>query len=137
VTLVGALLGTYQNDRLGRRKVLIIGTLMCAALLACAMGSSAASNVNLNSQSSEVNTSNINKPASKAAMAFLILFGGAFGWGYLPLAPIYPSEVLSMEMRSTGLGIMVLSLNLACEFTSSRGLPLMYSLLESVCYTHR
>ena len=113
--MVGALLGTYQNDRLGRRKVLILGTLMCSVLLACAMGSSAASNVKIDIDSAQTDTSSINRPASKAAIAFLILFGGAFGWGYLPLAPIYPSEVLSMEMRSSGLGVMVLSLNLACK----------------------
>lgn len=84
-------------------------------MLACAMGSSAASNVKLDTESNQADSNNINRAASKAAMAFLVLFGGAFGWGYMPLLPIYPSEVLSMEMRSTAFGVMVLSLNLACK----------------------
>ena len=115
VSLVGALIGTYNTDSLGRRKVLIFGTLLCAAVLACAMGTSAASNVTVDTDTSVTDSSSINHPASRAAVAFLILFGAAYGWAYQPLLPVYPSEVLSMDMRSTGMGLMVLSLNLACD----------------------
>jgi hypothetical protein len=56
-----------------------------------------------------------NKHASKGAIAFLILLGAAFAWGYQPLLPIYPAEVLSTEMRSTGFGLLVLVLNISSE----------------------
>lgn len=109
-------MGTICVDRLGRRKVLVIGTLLCAITLACAMGCSAASKVATTSNGSvKLDASKVNRAASKASIAFLILFGGAFAWGYQPLLPIYPSEVLRMEQRSTGMGLVVLSLNLCSE----------------------
>ena len=120
VSLVGALIGTYNTDSLGRRKVLVFGTLMCAVVLACAMGTSAVSNVTTNTAVSGTDASRINEPASRAAVSFLILFGAAYGWAYQPLLPIYPSEVLSMDMRSTGMGLVVLSLNLAGARSASR-----------------
>ncbi|KAK4684407.1 hypothetical protein P7C73_g5771, partial [Tremellales sp. Uapishka_1] len=103
VSLVTALAGTVQLDRLGRRKVLIIGTLLCVLTLSCAMGASAASGVDVNAESAPSN-----RNASRAAIAFLILFGAVYAWGYIPLQPVYPAEVLSTEMRSAGMGCMVL-----------------------------
>jgi MFS family permease len=111
---VGALIGTYNTDSLGRRKVLVFGTMLCAVVLACAMGTSAASHVTVNTDTSVTELAGINHAASRAAVAFLILFGAAYGWAYQPLLPVYPSEVLSTDMRSTGMGLVVLSLNLAC-----------------------
>ena len=90
--------------------MLILGTLLCAATLAGAMGTSSAAKVTSGSQGETANAA-----ASKAAIAFLILFGAAYAWGYTPLSPIYPSEVLSQDQRSTGMGLMVLVGNACSE----------------------
>ena len=103
VALVAALIGAYHTDRLGRRPVLVGGTILCAITLAGAMACSSQSGVIIGSESPATNND-----ASRGAIAFLILFGAAYAWGYTPLAPIYPSEVLSTDQRSTGMGCMVL-----------------------------
>ncbi|WVQ80181.1 hypothetical protein IAT38_002286 [Cryptococcus sp. DSM 104549] len=91
VGLICALAGTYCTDRFGRRPMLIIGTAACSATLAIAMACSAAASHG----SIKVDAATTNRAASKAAIAFLILFYGAYGWGYLGLVAVYPAEVLS------------------------------------------
>ncbi|EIW68359.1 hypothetical protein TREMEDRAFT_63529 [Tremella mesenterica DSM 1558] len=118
VSLSTALLGTYQSDRLGRRPVLILSTMVCALTLSAAMLSSALSHVNVNASGSASDSA-----ASKAAIACLILFGAAYAWGYQPLLPVYPSEVLSTEQRSAGMGCFVLCLNL-CALLGQLVIPI-------------
>ncbi|UOH83097.1 hypothetical protein LQV05_005811 [Cryptococcus neoformans] len=60
-----------------------------------------------------VPSSDSNQAGAKGAIAFLILFYGAYGWTYIPLLAVYGPEVLSTEQRSAGMGIAVLSLNLS------------------------
>ncbi|WWC71471.1 uncharacterized protein I206_105429 [Kwoniella pini CBS 10737] len=111
-TLVGlgsAILGTYCTDRLGRRPMLTFGTFLCALFLAFAMACSA---ISLNGRAT-ISVQNYNDAAAKGTIAFLILFYAAYSWAYIPLVAVYPPEVLSMEQRSTGMGLMVLTLNLA------------------------
>lgn len=94
VALCGAALGTFQVDYLGRRRILILGTFLCALSLIGAMICSALSGV----RSSRVGSIALadlgeatNKDASRGAIAFLILLGAAFAWGYQPLLPVYPA----------------------------------------------
>nr|XP_018261583.1 uncharacterized protein I303_06021 [Kwoniella dejecticola CBS 10117]OBR83741.1 hypothetical protein I303_06021 [Kwoniella dejecticola CBS 10117] len=113
-TLIGllfALLGTYCTDRLGRRPMLTFGTFLCALFLALAMACSA---ISLNGATT-ISVVIYNNAAAKGTIAFLILFYATYAWAYIPLVAVYPPEVLSMEQRSTGMGLMVLTLNLACE----------------------
>ncbi|WVQ80153.1 hypothetical protein IAT38_002258 [Cryptococcus sp. DSM 104549] len=107
VSLVLAAFGTYQTDTLGRRKMLITGTSLCALFLSCAMICS--------SQAKPSPDTNVltDPAATKGAIAFLIIFGAAYAWSYTPLQATYPAEVLSTEMRSAGMGCMVLVLNLS------------------------
>lgn len=111
--LVAAIIGTYLTDRLGRRPVLIFGTLLCALTLTGSMISSARSGVKIGAITDAVAS---NADASRAAIAMLILFGAAYAWAYTPLGPIYPSEVMSNEQRSTGMGCMVLAGNACSEY---------------------
>ncbi|WWC63401.1 uncharacterized protein I303_106001 [Kwoniella dejecticola CBS 10117] len=111
-TLIGllfALLGTYCTDRLGRRPMLTFGTFLCALFLALAMACSA---ISLNGATT-ISVVIYNNAAAKGTIAFLILFYATYAWAYIPLVAVYPPEVLSMEQRSTGMGLMVLTLNLA------------------------
>ena len=110
-SLLGASIGTWHTEQLGRRKVLILGSFACAVALACAMACSASSHGN-----PDGSKTGVDHVASRGAIAFLIIFGAVYSWGYQPLLGLYPSEVLSMEQRSTGLGCMVLTGNLASKF---------------------
>lgn len=132
-----AIVGTYHADVLGRRRVLILGSLGCMLMLACAMGCSAASGVHVSSHTQTSATSTTtsvgqsglaggsgNQAASRGAIAFLILLGAAYAWGYTPMQPIYPSEVLTTAQRATGNGCVVLAANLASQWlTSGRRKP--------------
>ncbi|WVQ95051.1 hypothetical protein IAU59_002143 [Kwoniella sp. CBS 9459] len=109
IGLVSAAFGTWCSDRLGRRPMLVCGTFLCAIFLALAMACSA---VSLKGATTTV-VDNYNDAASKGTIAFLVLFYSAFCWTYIPLFSTYPPEVLRMEQRSTGLGLMVLCLNAA------------------------
>ncbi|KAF2169399.1 hypothetical protein M409DRAFT_65076 [Zasmidium cellare ATCC 36951] len=42
------------------------------------------------------------KAASGASIAFIFVFGCVFAFGFTPMQPIYPSEVLSNDMRAKG-----------------------------------
>ena len=102
------------------------------------MGSSAASQVTVPQGGAiRLDPEGINRPASKAAIAFLILFLAVYGWGYQPLLALYPTEVLSTEQRSTGMGLLVLSLNLASMSFHLFVYRLTGSFSEPVCYPHR
>ena len=90
----------------------MICTTGCAVTLTCAMICS--SQIDISFRDSEyVKVMSIDYAASRAGIAFLVIFGAVYAWGYQPLLGLYPSEVLSMEQRSTGLGVMVLTSNLA------------------------
>ncbi|CAD6573055.1 MAG: hypothetical protein TREMPRED_000717 [Tremellales sp. Tagirdzhanova-0007] len=107
-SLLGASIGTWHTERLGRRKVLIFGSFACAVALACAMTCSASSHGN-----PDGSDAGLDHVASRGAIAFLIVFASVYSWGYQPLLGLYPSEVLSMKQRSTGLGCMVLASKMA------------------------
>lgn len=82
------------------------------------MAASAKSGVAIGSSEAATNV-----PASKAAIAMLILLSAAYAYTYTPLAPIYPSEVLGSDQRSTGMGVMVLVGN-ACIFLNQFAIPI-------------
>ncbi|OWZ77167.1 hypothetical protein C366_04713 [Cryptococcus neoformans Tu401-1] len=99
---------------LGRRPMLIAGTTACATCLAFAMMCSAIATHG----AATIPSSDSNQAGAKGAIAFLILFYGAYGWTYIPLLAVYGPEVLSTEQRSAGMGIAVLSLNLSLQLTT-------------------
>ncbi|WWD02286.1 hypothetical protein V865_000325 [Kwoniella europaea PYCC6329] len=111
-TLIGllfAIFGTWCTDQLGRRPMLTFGTFLCALFLALAMACSA---ISLHGNTT-ISVLDYDNAAAKGTIAFLILFYATYAWAYIPLVAVYPPEVLSMEQRSTGMGLMVLTLNLA------------------------
>ena len=109
VSLCTAIIGVWHTEALGRRKMLILGSFLCAVTLGASMLSSALSHTNISAMTHG------NAAASRAAIACLMIFCAAYAWVYQPLLPIYPSEVLGLEQRSAGMGLFVLVLNLCCE----------------------
>ncbi|WRT68505.1 uncharacterized protein IL334_005481 [Kwoniella shivajii] len=108
IGLVFAMFGTYCTDKIGRRPVLMYGTFLCALFLALAMICSA---ITLKGATT-VSVNEYNDAAAKGTITSLILFYAVCGWAYIPMVAVYPSEVMSMEQRSTGMGLVVLALNL-------------------------
>lgn len=53
----------------------------------------------------------VNAAASRAGIAMLMIAHAVYGISYNPLLPMYPPEVLATRQRSTGIGMMVLTLN--------------------------
>ena len=110
-----ALLGIFTSDHLGRRSILVLATALLTVVLALAMACSAVSGVSASTTTttSSAFTSAPNAAAAKGAIAFLIILGGVFAWGYSPIVPIYPGEVLANDQRSAGMGLGTLVTNLA------------------------
>lgn len=75
-----ALIGTYCSDSLGRRPMLIAGTTACATCLAFAMMCSAIATHG----AATIPSSDSNQAGAKGAIAFLILFYGAYGLDLYP-----------------------------------------------------
>ncbi|KAJ1337303.1 Lactose permease [Microdochium nivale] len=89
--------GSRFHDVFGRRKMLIgstMGMTICLALVAaCSAGW----------------TNYQNKGASTASIVFIFLFGAVFSFGFTPMQPIYPAEVVSNKMRAKAMGTFKLT----------------------------
>ena len=86
--------GSLVVDRLGRRPMMLFSTsgfVICFAVIAGTM----AAYMNDN-----------NKAAGRCGIAFIYIFNNVFfSFGYTPLQPLYPAEVLSSEMRARGMAL--------------------------------
>lgn len=86
--------GSLVVDRLGRRPIMLFSTsgfVICFAIIA---GSMAAY------------MNNGNQAAGRCGIAFIYIFNNVFfSFGYTPLQPLYPAEVLSSEMRARGMAL--------------------------------
>lgn len=84
IALIGATLGWFIVDKVGRRKILVIPMFCCALFLLLA------SSYNL-------------LPAGLAVIAF---FGYLFSYGIMSILPgIYPEEIFPSSVRGSGVGV--------------------------------
>jgi len=84
IALVGATIGWFIVDKVGRRKILIPPMFVCGAFLLIAAAYS-------------------NLPTAIGAIAF---FGYLFSYGIMSILPgIYPEEVFPSSVRATGVGV--------------------------------
>lgn len=84
IALVGATIGWYIVDKVGRRKILILPMFFCAAFLLLAAAHSAL-------------------PAQIGAICF---FGYLFSYGIMSILPgIYPEEIFPSSVRASGVGV--------------------------------
>lgn len=131
LSAIVALVAVSQSDKMPRRKVLIIGTFLCAIWLAINSGLSAV----LAKQGD-----NINKSVGQAALAAYFMFGFTFTFAYTPLQGVIPAEALEtvshrarravpadlpQSMRAKGLaasGIIVSAIGFINQFAGPIGL---------------
>lgn len=101
-----AIVGTFLVDRFGRRKLLMFAYSACAVIwlgMTVASSKFAESYAGIDANGNPIYT---NDAASKAAIAFVFLFGAAFSIGITPMQMLYPVEVLSFEMRAKGMAMI-------------------------------
>lgn len=85
-----ATIGTRFHDVIGRRKMFMISTMGMAVALSITAGTAA----------DFVHTKS--KTASSASIAFIYVFGGIFAFAFTSMQPIYPTEVMTNDMRAKG-----------------------------------
>ncbi|QPG76554.1 hypothetical protein FOA43_003944 [Brettanomyces nanus] len=95
---VFATAGSLVVDRIGRRPMMLYSTsgfVLCFAVIAGTMAAY---------------MNNNNLQAGRAGIAFIYIFNNVFfSFGYTPLQPLYPAEVLSSEMRARGMALFQLT----------------------------
>ncbi|AEO70640.1 7b631b26-01bc-4e01-952b-bb8dd668b6a9 [Thermothielavioides terrestris] len=100
LSCVCAVSAASLTDRLPRRKVLVIGTFMCAVALATNSGLSAV----LDKQRRE-NNGNFDLSYGQGALASYFIFNAIFSLTYSPLQGVIPSEALETTTRAKGLAL--------------------------------
>ncbi|KAL5520467.1 hypothetical protein ACEPAG_9691 [Sanghuangporus baumii] len=88
------------QDRLPRRRVLIWGTLACSVMLAGNAGFSAAW--------ASYQPGHENLSVGRAGAAFFFLFNSVYGFTYVPLQALYPTECLETTTRAKGVALQIL-----------------------------
>ncbi|CAD6586862.1 MAG: hypothetical protein TREMPRED_004571 [Tremellales sp. Tagirdzhanova-0007] len=96
VSAIGAFSGASLTDRMPRRKVLVIGTIVSALWLAVTAGCQTAINKDI---------TNVPRSLSQGALASYFLFSATFMFTYTPLQAVIPSESLETTSRAKGLAI--------------------------------
>ncbi|KAK6453653.1 lactose permease [Scheffersomyces xylosifermentans] len=91
---VFAMVGSVLVGRIGRRFMLLYSTtgfVICFTVIAACIAA---------------HTNNNNQTAAKVGIAFIYIFNNVFfSFGYTPLQPLYPAEILSSEMRAKGMAL--------------------------------
>jgi sugar porter (SP) family MFS transporter len=95
---IGALCGVSLADRMPRRKVLVIGTFVCAVMLAINGGLSAKWNSNAAHGITDLKV-------GQGALAAYFFFNIIYSFAYTPLQALYPVECLATETRAKGMSM--------------------------------
>jgi len=111
---LGAVTGAALSDRMPRRKVLVVGTLLCGLWLG------------INGGLSKVWTDNYKKGVidlgvGRGAVAAFFLFGITYAFTYVPLMALYTVECLDNATRAKGMamyGVIVGILNFVNTFAT-------------------
>lgn len=89
-----AMSGSILVGRIGRRPILLYSTtgfVISFTIIAACIAAY---------------TNNNNQVAAKVGIAFIYIFNNVFfSFGYTPLQPLYPAEILSSEMRAKGMAL--------------------------------
>ncbi|KZP00107.1 general substrate transporter [Calocera viscosa TUFC12733] len=91
-SFAGALMGSGIADHVGRRFLMLFGTACCSVGMAIVAGLLC-------------DTGPQTVERANAGISFIFLFMVFFSLGWTPMQAVYPSEVLSFEMRVKGLAL--------------------------------
>ncbi|KAH6854040.1 general substrate transporter [Chaetomium sp. MPI-CAGE-AT-0009] len=104
LSAIGALTAVCLTDKMPRRKVLVIGTFMCAVALATNSGLSAV-------LAQQTARGEINLSYGQGALASYFLFNIIFSFTYTPLQGAIPTEALETTTRAKGLALSAFIVN--------------------------
>ena len=93
----GALCGVALADRMPRRKVLVIGTFICAILLAI--------NGGLSARWAQMEVGAQDLKVGRGAVAAYFFFNIVYSFTYTPLQALYPVECLATTARAKGMAM--------------------------------
>ncbi|ODV78531.1 putative sugar transporter [Suhomyces tanzawaensis NRRL Y-17324] len=119
---LASLLGLIFIERLGRRFLLIFGTVGQAIAMACLTATTWAADNGSGSK------------AGIAAAVFLFVFNSFFGVSYLGASWLIPPEILSLQMRATGSALSTAT-NWASNFTVVMITPVAFETIGPYTYT--
>ncbi|KAK5123277.1 hypothetical protein LTR85_002707 [Meristemomyces frigidus] len=108
--LVIALLGSYMAEKLGRRVLALSSLASCTAFFYLLAGMTARYG----------NSSSLS--GSYATVACMFLYTGAYSFGLTPLSAMYAPEVLSYNMRATGIASQTI-LSKSCGLLVTMAFP--------------
>jgi MFS family permease len=114
LSAIGALTAVSLTDRMPRRKVLIIGTFVCALALATNSGLTETMY-----QQDPTMTNGFDIKYGQGALASYFLFNIIFSFTYTPLQGVIPTEALETTQRAKGLalsGILVSAVGFINQF---------------------
>jgi len=97
VSCAGALCGVALADRMPRRKVLVIGTLLCSGMLAI--------NGALTVKWAHEPADSKNLSVGKGSVAAYFFFNIIYSFSYTPLQALYPVECLQTTARAKGMSM--------------------------------
>jgi MFS family permease len=107
ISFVGALTGAFFTDRWGRRKQLLISTIIFVAMFSMITALSATNLISNPDPTSKEKLVAKSNDQARAIIAIIFLFGFVYGVGYTPLQALYPVEVLSYESRAKGYASLI------------------------------
>jgi MFS family permease len=100
---VGALCGVSVADRMPRRKVLVIGTFVCAIMLAINGGLSALWAKQVRERGGGDASGDLS--VGRGAVAAYFFFNIIYSFSYTPLQALYPVECLQTTARAKGMAM--------------------------------
>lgn len=104
LSAIGAGVGVSLSDKMPRREALVIGTFVCALLLAVNGGTSDGLNkYKYTDDQGKTLISPDGKSLGQTALAFYFLFNIVYSFVYTPLQGIIPAEALDTNLRAKGL----------------------------------
>jgi MFS family permease len=108
LSFAGALTGAFFTDRWGRRKQLLISTMIFIVFFSMITALNATNLINNPDATSKDKIIAKSNDQARAIIAIIFLFGFVYGVGYTPLQALYPVEVLSYESRAKGYVVVYL-----------------------------
>nr|CAD1825152.1 unnamed protein product [Ananas comosus var. bracteatus] len=112
VNLASILVSAFTVDRLGRRKLFIVGgaqMIICQVAVAWIMGAKIGAD----------GEAAMPKGYAAAVLVLMCAFSAGFGLSWGPLSWIIPGEIFPVEVRSAGQAISV-AVNLGCTFVQTQ-----------------
>lgn len=111
---------TFLVDRIGRRRPLIIGSVLLSLVMAWQAGTNAPFDIHKRHGESYTNES-----VGIAGIAATFVFSWFFSWSFGPVSWIYQSEIFPLHLRARGTSVATMT-NWACNVGIAQATPVAF-----------